>query len=167
MKVEMLPLGNINPAPYNPRVDLDPEDDEYIRIRNSIKEFGCVEPLVINKNSTLIGGHQRLKVMKEIGFTEAPVIRVDLDEQKEKALNLALNRITGVWDIPLLSNLIKEIYNLPDVDIKLAGFPSSNLDSLLHDVDVSFYFINDPLDGYTPQVRKPIICPFCGEEVDQ
>lgn len=167
MIVEMLQLSEINPAPYNPRVDLEPTDPEYIKIKRSIQTFGCVEPLVINKDNTLIGGHQRLKAMKDLGYAEAPVVRVDFDKPHEQALNIALNRITGRWDVPKLADLIKSIYNIPDVNVNLTGFSSSTIDGLLHEVDVSFFFTTDPLDVWQPKARKPLVCPFCGEEITE
>lgn len=165
MEIEILSVDKIRPADYNPRVDLEPTDPEYIKIRNSLIEFGCVEPLVVNKNNTLVGGHQRLKVMRDLGITEAPVVRVDLDEGRERALNLALNKISGVWDVQLLTNLMRDLLATPDVKLNLTGFTSSLTDALLDEIKVEFFFTDDPLTDYKPQIRKPLLCPFCGEEI--
>ena len=79
-----------------------------------------VEPLIVNKrNNVLVGGHQRLSVLKESGATEAEVVLVDLDEQKEKALNLALNKIDGEWDFDKLDDLLE---GLEKDDIRYTGF---------------------------------------------
>ena len=85
-------------AKYNPRKDLKPGDEEYQKIKRSIEEFGFVSPLVVNKDMTVIGGHQRLKVLIEMGYKEVECIVVDLEKTKEKALNIALNQIRGEWD---------------------------------------------------------------------
>ena len=96
MKVLTLLINQINPAPYNPRKDLTPGTPEYERLKRSIDTFGCVEPLVWNKRSgNLVGGHQRFKVLLARGDTTTDVSVVDLPPEQEKALNVALNKISG------------------------------------------------------------------------
>ena len=95
MNIQKIQVNKLIPATYNPRKDLKPNDEEYIKIKNSIENFGFVSPLVINKDMTVIGGHQRLKVLIELGYTEIECIVVDLDKTSEKALNIALNKIQG------------------------------------------------------------------------
>ena len=96
MQIERISIDRINPAPYNPRVDLRPGDPDYQRLSKSIETFGCVEPLIWNRRSgNLVGGHQRLKILRARGDTEADVSVVDLPPAKEKALNVALNKISG------------------------------------------------------------------------
>lgn len=106
-------LDGINPAPYNPRKDLQAGDEEYEAIKRSIQEFGYVDPLVVNRvNNILVGGHQRLKVLRELGVVEAPVAFVNItDPIREKALNVALNSdaIRGVWDIDKLDEIMQEL----------------------------------------------------------
>lgn len=94
MTIQKIETNKLIPATYNPRKDLKPEDTEYQKIKKSILEFGFVSPLVINKDMTVIGGHQRLKVLQELGFESVECIIVDLDKTKEKALNVALNKIS-------------------------------------------------------------------------
>lgn len=98
MKMETRSLASLRPAEYNPRVQLQPADPEYQNIKRSIETFGYVDPIIINQDGTIIGGHQRYNVMKDLGYTEAQVVVVDLDKNNEKALNIALNKITGEWD---------------------------------------------------------------------
>ena len=74
MNIQIIKIDKLIPATYNPRKDLKPGDPEYIKIKNSIENFGYVSPLIINKDMTVIGGHQRLKVLKELGFTELECI---------------------------------------------------------------------------------------------
>lgn len=98
MKIKTISIDKINPASYNPRKDLKPDDKEYKQLVKSMNEFGCIEPLVWNKRTgNLIGGHQRFKVILAQGAKEAQVSVVDLSIEKEKALNIALNKISGEW----------------------------------------------------------------------
>ncbi|MBA7668033.1 hypothetical protein ES703_76136 [subsurface metagenome] len=106
MEIQTLKTSEINPAVYNPRKDLRPGDPEYDKLKKSILEFDMVEPLVWNKRtSNLVGGHQRLKILKELGIENVEVSIVNLSEVKEKALNLALNKIQGEWWSQLACNL--------------------------------------------------------------
>lgn len=110
MDIQRIPISKIDPAPYNPRIDLTPEDPRYKRLVSSLDSFGLVEPLVWNRrNGTLVSGHQRLKVLVARGETEAPVSVVDLDPQKEKALNLALNKVGGGWDEEKLADVLRDL----------------------------------------------------------
>ena len=120
MKSVVKKLAEIIPAEYNPRVTLKKGDTQYEALNNSIERFGLVEPLIVNeRNNVLIGGHQRLNVLLARGETEAEVILVDLDEQKEKALNLALNKIDGEWDFDKLDSILE---GLDKDDIRFTGF---------------------------------------------
>ena len=96
MQIEKKKVDDLKAAAYNPRKDLQPGDAEYEKLKRSILEFGYVEPVIWNKRTGIVvGGHQRLKVMKDLGYTEVDCVIVDLDESKEKALNIALNKISG------------------------------------------------------------------------
>lgn len=75
MKMETRILASLRPAEYNPRVQLRPADPEYQNIKRSIETFGYVDPIIINQDGTIIGGHQRYNVMKDLGYTEAQVGR--------------------------------------------------------------------------------------------
>jgi ParB-like chromosome segregation protein Spo0J len=120
VEIRLMRLADLNPAPYNPRRRLRPGDREFERLKASLREFGLVEPLIWNKRTgNLVGGHQRLSVLLDIGETEADVSVVDLGEAKEKALNLALNRVQGEWDQRALNDLLKE---LEPAEVLLAGF---------------------------------------------
>ena len=89
----MLPIGQLKPAAYNPRKQLKPGDKEYEKIKKSIQEFGYVEPIIVNYDMTVIGGHQRLTVLKNLGYEEVQCVVVHIeDEHKVKALNIALNK---------------------------------------------------------------------------
>ena len=122
MEIERRKVDELKAADYNPRKDLRPGDAEYEKLKRSIQEFGYVEPVIWNKRTgTVVGGHQRLKVMKDLGFEEVDCVVVDLDDKKEKALNIALNKISGEWDNDLLANLLKDLDG-SGYDITLTGF---------------------------------------------
>lgn len=132
MNIQKIQINKLIPATYNPRKDLKPDDEEYIKIKNSIESFGFVSPLVVNKDMTVIGGHQRLKVLIELGYTELECIVVDLDKTSEKALNVALNKIQGDWDEEKLESLLKEL-KLENFNLDLTGFNSDEINDLLDD----------------------------------
>lgn len=135
MVVNTIRVGRVNPAPYNPRRDLQPGDPEYINLARSIEEFGCVQPLVWNKRTgTLVGGHQRFKVLLERGARTVDVSVVDLPLEREKALNLALNKISGDWDPGKLAELLEELTQIPDFDVALTGFDAPEIDALFTEV---------------------------------
>ena len=102
-------INELKPAEYNPRIDLQPGDKEFEKIRKSIEEFGYVDPVIINKDGTIVGGHQRYKVLKDMGYTEIQCIVIDVDKEKEKALNIALNKISGDWDKEKLKVILTEL----------------------------------------------------------
>lgn len=99
-------ISDLKPAAYNPR-KIEPK--ELNKLVKSIKTFGFVEPVVINKDNTIIGGHQRLKAAQKMGMTEVPVVQVDIPKGQEKALNLALNRISGEWDETKLAEVLVQL----------------------------------------------------------
>lgn len=99
MEIRKVDAGRLNPAAYNPRRDLKPGDKDYEKLKRSIEEFGFVEPVVWNERTGfVVGGHQRLKVLLDMGVTQIDCVVVDMEPEREKALNVALNRIQGDWD---------------------------------------------------------------------
>lgn len=134
MQIQRIPIQDINPAPYNPRKDLQPGDPDYERLARSLDEFGCVELLVWNrKTGNLISGHQRLKVLLKRGVIEIDASVVDLPLNKEKALNIALNKISGDWDERRLAELLDELVQLPEFDVGLTGFESPDAAVLIEE----------------------------------
>ena len=132
MQIKRVPITRLNPAAYNPRKDLQPGDPEYQKLARSMTKFGCVEPIIWNERTgNVVGGHQRLKVLIAAGETELDVSVVNLSAEDEKALNLALNKIAGVWDDEALSQLLQELAETAGVDETLTGFDPGELDELL------------------------------------
>ncbi|WP_303235787.1 ParB N-terminal domain-containing protein [Methanosphaera cuniculi] len=147
MKFEKITLDEIIPSPYNPRII---SEDELTKLEKNIKEFGLVDPIIINlKNMHIIGGHQRYEVLRKLAGTDTDYENLTLqlirlgnigwvftetdlniqDEAHEKALNLALNKISGEWDTPKLNNILIELEDL-NFDIDLTGF---ELDTFIFD----------------------------------
>ena len=132
-ELKMLPVSILKPAEYNPRKKLKPGDKDYKKIKNSIEEFGFADSLVVNADMTIIGGHQRLAVALDLGFTEVPCAVVDVDKVREKALNIALNKITGEWDEQMLVDLLTDLKDA-DFNLGLTGFDAPEVNMLLSSV---------------------------------
>lgn len=154
MNIQKIKIEILKPAEYNPRKDLKPEDEEYQKIKKSITEFGYVAPVIVNSNMTVIGGHQRLKVLKELGYTEVECVVVDLDQKKEKALNIALNKISGDWDNDKLEELLAELKQT-DIDMDITGFSFDEVDEILKDITGSKEDDFD-LDQALDEIEEPI-----------
>lgn len=160
MPTKVMKLKDIIPAEYNPRQDLQKGDFEYDRLKDSIDKLGFVKPLVVNaRNNVLISGHQRLKILIEEGVQETEVMVVDLDEESEKLLNIAMNRIEGDWEWDKLEALLKEF----TVDeLTVTGFTSAELQSIFEmnaDADDAVYA---PEDNDTESDERPTY----GEDAD-
>lgn len=137
MNIRVVPIEQINTATYNPRVDLQPGDPEYEKLKRSIEEFGYVEPIVWNERTgNMVGGHQRYKIMvHEQGHTELAVSVVDLDDQQERLLNVALNKVSGQWDDEALARLLADLQT-NGADLELSGFDEEELNDLLAEFDI-------------------------------
>lgn len=157
MEIQKIDINKLIPATYNPRKDLKPNDEEYIKIKNSIINFGYVEPIIINKDFTVIGGHQRLKVLKELNYEKIECIVVDLDKTQEKALNIALNKISGEWNTEKLENLLQELLQ-ENFDVNLTGFDSEEIDNILNeylDTEEDEFDIDEAIN----EIQEPITEP--------
>ena len=153
MIIEKKNAADLLPAEYHPRKDLKPGDLEYEKLKRSIEQFGYVEPVIWNKaTGRVVGGHQRLKVLMDMGITEVDCVVVDMPEDKEKALNIALNKISGEWDKDKLSLLIADLQGV-DFDVSLTGFDPAEIDDLFKD---SHKVKDDDFD-VDAELQKPTI----------
>ena len=153
MNIEKKNVKGLLPADYNPRKDLKPGDPEYEKLKRSIEQFGYVEPVIWNeKTGRVVGGHQRLKVLTDMGITEVDVVVVDMDTEKEKALNIALNKISGEWDTEKLALVIADLQGT-DFDVSLTGFDPEELEDLFRD-DVKGGVKEDDFD-VEAELKKP------------
>lgn len=148
MEIRKVSVSEINPAPYNPRVDLQPGDPDYEQLKSSIATFGFIEPLVWNQRTkTLVSGHQRFKVLLAQGVVEVDVSVVDLPIEKEKQLNLILNRVRGDWDENKLALLLQDLSTVPKFDLTSTGF---ELPEISHLFDK---YLTPDLDASDPAVE--------------
>jgi ParB-like chromosome segregation protein Spo0J len=131
LEIRMLPVAELAPAPYNPRLALKPTDPRYRKLAASLREFGLVEPLVWNEaTGHVVGGHARLAILTEMGVPEVPVSVVRLTPEREKALNVVLNNheAQGRFDAAKLADLLEDLGDLPELE--LTGFDADDLPAL-------------------------------------
>lgn len=159
-ELKTLKIADLIPATYNPRKALKPGDKEYEKIKNSISEFGFADPVVVNKRTAekgkyvIVGGHQRVTVATDLGYEEVPCAIVDLDTEHEKALNVALNKITGEWNKELLADLIADLEEA-NFDTAFTGFDPPEIEQLMnsvHDKDIT----EDEFD-VNAELEKPAV----------
>ncbi|MEG0957746.1 MAG: site-specific DNA-methyltransferase [Anaerovoracaceae bacterium] len=155
MEIKKKKIIELLPADYNPRKDLKPGDAEYEKLKRSLEQFGYVEPIIWNKKTeTVVGGHQRLKVLTDMGLIEVECVVIDMDIEKEKALNIALNKISGDWDKDKLALVIEDLQG-SDFDVSLTGFDVAELDELFKD-DLKEGIKDDDFD-VEEELKKPAI----------
>jgi DNA modification methylase len=126
-------------APYNPRRI---SDHDLAALQRSLRFFGTVEPIVVNRRSGhIVGGHQRVRAAEAEGIERLPVVYVDLDDPSEKQLNIALNRISGEWDLEKLAAVLGDLERA-GADLGLTGFTDAEIAELTRGLD-------EPQDGLT------------------
>jgi len=129
MKITLIEINSLNPAEYNPR---QISNKQYEDLKASMEKFGCVDPIIININperlNVVVGGHQRLRILRELGAEKVPTVSVNLSEEDERELNVRLNKNGGDWDIDLLSNF-------DIVDLKEWGFKDIELGFNIDKID--------------------------------
>lgn len=133
MLLQTIPLSELHPAPYNPRLTLRPGDKRWKKLERSISEFELVQPIIWNRRTGhIVGGHQRCEILKHQGRTEVECVVVDLPLSREKALNVALNNseVGGDWEATKLMALIQDLAEAPDIDPTLTGFDEHQLQGL-------------------------------------
>src|SRR5882672_3553620 len=120
-------------SPFNPRTI---GDHDLGALRRSLKFFGTVEPIVVNRRSgQIVGGHQRVRAAEAEGIDTLPVVYVDLDDPSERQLNLALNRISGEFDVEKLQEVLADLKRA-GADLELTGFTDTEIEEFLHGGDV-------------------------------
>ena len=145
MQIEIMKLANLKPADYNPRIELTAGMDEYEKLKQSILEFGFVDPPIFNKRTgNLVGGHQRVAVAKDLElYEEIEGSGVDLPLDKEKALNVALNKISGHWADDKLALLLKE---LDAENLDLSGFAEEEIQDVIEQYDMKLDMETEAMD---------------------
>lgn len=176
MKTSKIRLTELNFADYNPRII---NEEEQQKLRNSIKEFGLVDPIIFNlKNKRIIGGHQRVDILLDdfmddlINEPEFTVIELgdigfaffdeDIaikDENHEKMLNIALNKISGGWDNEKLKSLLTEL-KLTGINTDLTGFDKIEIDDITLNIDEEDLCID--FENNNREENSYYLCPQCG-----
>ena len=131
MELEKIKIEQLEPATYNPR---QISTKQFNDLKESITKFGMVDPLIVNKNSyTIVGGHQRYKICKQLGYKEIGCIILDLNKEQERELNIRLNKNTGEFDMDILANEfdIEELteWGFKEIDLDI------NIDKLVEDTE--------------------------------
>jgi len=132
MKIEEIEINKLKPATYNPR---QISTKQYNDLKKSIERFGLVDPIIVNKDNTVIGGHQRLKIIKSLGEKTIGCIVLDLNKEQERELNIRLNKNTGDFDMDILANEF-DIEELVDWGFKHIDL-GLNIDKIDEDVEDS------------------------------
>lgn len=149
MNIKTLKTADLRPANYNPRRDLKPDDVDYQKLRRSIQEFGYVEPIIWNERTgTVVGGHQRLKVLIEQGVEEIECVIVNLEEKDEKILNVLLNKAKGRWDIEKLSDILQELNEAGEMEV--TGYEEWEFQSLMMQYDHIKDLMNEDFSNFDP-----------------
>ncbi len=169
LEIITLPIEQINAATYNPRIDLQPGDAEYEKLRRSIAEFGYIDPIIWNRRTgNMVGGHQRYKIMvNEMRVNQLQVSVVDLNEQQERILNVTLNKVGGGWNESLLNELLLELH-AGGSDLTLTGFDDAELKQLIGEIEIPAFEEGTADDQGDLGVlsSKLVTCPHCGEEFE-
>ena len=149
------------PAPYNPRVDIKKDSTFYQKLYASLVNFGYVEPIIWNKKTGfVVGGNQRLSVLMDIDeIQELDVVEVNLTLEKEKALNLALNKINGEWDYDLLAEVLSDLQKEDDL-IDFTGFDEKEINEIINNFNLKEpgeedYDVDEALQKPPKYVVKP------------
>ena len=161
MKTKKMKVKELNPAFYNPRIDLEPGDPDYEKLKQSISKFGHVQPIVWNERTgNVVGGHQSLKVLEELGYTEVDCVIVNLGEAEEKALNIALNKINGRWDIGKLSDIMNEL--VEEGIAELTGYSEDEIVRLTSQIEQAVNADGELNAGKFAEETFRNKCPRCG-----
>ena len=161
MELKKQKIGDLKIATYNPRKELNEKDKEYQKIKNSIIEFGYVAPIIINADKTVISGHQRIKVLKDLGYEEIDCIVVNFDKNKEKLLNIALNKISGEWDYQKLESIFNEL-DENNIDLLITGFDEKEINKLIKETEEIMNENTEiDLDNFNDD-KFQCKCPKCG-----
>lgn len=160
-KIEIVPIKKLKAAKYNPRKITDRESR---KLKESIKEYGLVQNIIINKDNTIIGGHQRVQACAELGILEVPCVRLNLNDDKERALNIAMNKIGGDFDNSALTELLKELnesktplvtgYDKDEINRLFFKQKGKEARSLIQDFIIPPFSIFDCKQPYWQQLKK-------------
>lgn len=153
---EMVEIATLKAAQYNPRKI---SDWEMRKLMTSIETDGFIEPIVINKDGTIIGGHQRVEALKNIGEPKVSAIRLDLSKERERELNLRLNRVSGEWDVPMLVAILKD---MDEGERMRTGFDENEIAKLC---DEDLKRIEQTMEEEGTSGGNSDVCEACGRKM--
>lgn len=161
LRVEWLPISELKPDPRNPRQH---SARQIHQIADSIKTFGCLVPVLIDRDNKILAGHGRVLGLRRLGWGEVPVIRVEhLTPEKARAFSIADNRLTelSTWDERLLGEILHELSAVElDFRLEVTGFSVAEIDLCIEQSSVSTATRSDPADELAncagePPVTRP------------
>lgn len=157
-------LDQITPAPYNPRVDLTPNDPEYQKIKRSIQDHGLLQPIVYNEQTgNAVGGNQRLKILKEMGINDAVCAVIHVPLLREMEICVALNKLDNLWDREKLREIMIQFKD-DDYDVSRTGFDQYEFDQLTQEMNMTVSgFFQDQEQETKEKAIHTYKCPHCGE----
>jgi ParB-like chromosome segregation protein Spo0J len=151
-------ISELKFAPYNPRKISEKQMEI---LKKSIMENGIVDPLVWNRRTGfVVGGNQRLAALIDLEYEKTWVAVIDISPEKEKALNLALNKISGDWDTPKLRELLVEL-DTGEFDIELTGFTEVEIQGIVEQLSLEGLYSEMELNE--KKEPRTVVCPNCGE----
>ena len=163
-------VDKVIPNPKNPRIALRPGNPHYEKLRNSIEHYDYIDPIIWNKRTGMIvSGHQRFQVMKDIAeangevFDKVDVMQVDMPENEQDSFMVAVNKLTGLWDMEKLKALFEE---LSEEDLSYTGYDTIEIDAILHssEEDIPDY---DDMNLDDPPKEKFVLHIVCKDEEEQ
>ena len=168
MENKKIPIEQLKKAKYNPRII---DDKEMTALKKSIMKFGFVEPIVVNNDMTVIAGHQRLRACEELGKKEpVSAVIIDISKKEEKALNLALNKISGTWDVAKLYEVINELRT--EDELEFTGFDEKEVSKILDSMIEESEKVDELPEDIPAKAKRgdlfllggKVKCPKCGKE---
>lgn len=166
-KIEIVETEKLIPYHNNPK-EHPPEQID--KIASSIKNYGFVQPLVIDSENEIIIGHGRLKAAKKLGLEEIPVVvKGDLNEAQVKALRIADNKVAeSEWNMEALAVEFDEL-EFEEFDLNLTGFEEVEQEGIMEELDIDEFFDKDETDDEemsNTEDKEVVVCPRCGEEIE-
>jgi len=172
MEIVKVKINDLISPDYNPRTITD---EELSKLKDSLEEFGYISPIIVNQhNNHIVGGNQRYECLKALGYDEIDVIYInEPDLQREKALNIRLNNLSGEWDTGKLETIFNE-FESTGFNSDMTGFTNSEITGFNtlevereRANDESFIIPDDEpeYDESIADTIETITCPRCGYEL--
>ena len=143
MKTKEIEISKLKPAEYNPR---QISKKQYNDLKDSVEKFGLVDPIILNKDMTVIGGHQRLIVCKDLNYDKISCVVLDLSKEQERELNIRLNKSGGEFDMDALANYF-DVEELTDWGFKHVEL-GLNIDKIDEEPEIEFSEYLDESHNY-------------------